>query len=70
MVALLALAAYVAENALVVIHGRRGPWSCESYMSQYRGLPRPGIGSWWVDERGRDRGSSEGKLGKMITFKM
>lgn len=41
-------------------------------MSQYRGLPRPGIGSWWVDERGRgrDRGSSEGKLGKMITFKM
>jgi hypothetical protein len=40
-------------------------------MPQYRGLPGPGSG--WVGEQGEfggDRGFSEGKLGKRITFEM
>ena len=32
------LAAYVAEDGLVVINGRKDPWSCEGSMPQYRGL--------------------------------
>jgi hypothetical protein len=36
-----ALAVYVAEDALV--NGRRGPWSCEDSMPQYRGIPGPGM---------------------------
>jgi hypothetical protein len=42
-------------------------------MPQYRELPGPGRGSGWVGEQGearRDRGFSEGKLGKGITFEM
>ena len=42
-------------------------------MPQYRGLPGPGSVSGWVGkqgEEGRDRGFSEGKLGKGITFEM
>jgi hypothetical protein len=42
-------------------------------MPQYRGLPGTGIGSGWVGEqgeRGGDRGFSEGKLRKGITFEM
>jgi hypothetical protein len=42
-------------------------------MPQYRGMPGPGSGSGWVGEqgeRGGDRGFSEGKLGKGITFEM
>jgi hypothetical protein len=42
-------------------------------MPQYRGLPRPGRGSGWVGEQGKgegDRGFSERKLGKGITFEM
>ena len=34
--------AYVAEDGLVVINGRRGLWSCEVSMPQYRGMPGPG----------------------------
>jgi hypothetical protein len=42
-------------------------------MPQHRGMPRPGIGSRWVGEQGEggeDRGFSEGKLGKGVTFEM
>jgi hypothetical protein len=42
-------------------------------MSQYRGMPRSGSKSGWVGEEGEregDRGFSEGKLGKEITFEM
>jgi hypothetical protein len=42
-------------------------------MSQYRGMPGPGIGSGWVGEQreeGEERGFLEGKLRKGITFKM
>jgi hypothetical protein len=50
-----------------VINGRRGPWSCEDFMPQYRGMPGPGSGSGWVGkqgEGGEDRGFSERKLRK------
>ena len=59
--------------ALSDINVRRDPWSCDGYMSQYRGLPGLGSGSGWVGDKGgwgRDRGFSEGKLGKGITFEM
>jgi hypothetical protein len=42
-------------------------------MPQYRGMPGPGSGSGWVGELGKpgeDRGFSEEKLGKGITFEM
>jgi hypothetical protein len=35
---------------LVKNNGRRGPWSCEGSMPQYRGMP--GLGSGWVGEQG------------------
>jgi hypothetical protein len=69
----MALAAYVAEDGLVTIKGRRGPWSGEGSMPQYKGMPGPGSGSEWVGEQGQgegDRGFLEGKLGKGIAFKM
>jgi hypothetical protein len=58
--------------ALSVINGRRG-WSYEGSMPQYRGMPWPGSRSGWVGEqegKGGDRGFSEEKLGKGITFDM
>jgi hypothetical protein len=42
-------------------------------MPQYWVMPKPGNGSGWVGEQGEggeDRGFSEGKLGKRITFEM
>jgi hypothetical protein len=42
-------------------------------MPQYRGMPGPGSRSEWTEEQGkggRDRGFSERKLGKRITFEM
>jgi hypothetical protein len=42
-------------------------------MPQYRGIPGPGSRSGWVGEQwegGGDRGFSEEKLGKGITFEM
>jgi hypothetical protein len=42
-------------------------------MPSYRGMPEPGSRSGWVGEqgeRGGNRGFSEGKLGKGITFEM
>ena len=42
-------------------------------MSQCRGMPGPGSGSGWVGEQGEvggDRGFSEGKTRKGITFEM
>jgi hypothetical protein len=55
------------------VNGRRGPWYCEGSMPQCGGMPGPGSGSGWVGEQGeggRDRGFSEGKLRKGITFEM
>jgi hypothetical protein len=49
------------------------PWSCEGSMLQHRGMPGPGSRSEWVGmqgEGGEDRGFSEGKPGKGITFEM
>jgi hypothetical protein len=57
----------------MVINERKGPWSCEGCMPQYRGMPGPGSRSGWVGEQsewGEDRGFSEGKLGKVITLEM
>ena len=57
----------------MIINGRRGPWSCEDYMPQYREMPGPGSANGWVreQEEGRGyRGFSERKLGKGIPFEM
>jgi hypothetical protein len=54
--------------ALLLINGRRGPWSCEGSMPQYRGMPGPGpgvggfvsmvkgeeIGDFWRENQERD----------------
>jgi hypothetical protein len=55
------------------INGRRGPWSCEDSMPQYREMLGPGSANGWVreQEEGRGyRGFSERKLGKGIPFEM
>jgi hypothetical protein len=57
----------------LVINGRKGPWSCEGSMPQYRGMPRMGMGVGGLGSRGKGEGIgdfSEGKLGKGITFEM
>jgi hypothetical protein len=67
------LAAYVTEDGLIGHHGRRGPWSCEGSMPQYRGMPGPGSWNGWVGEQGKgggNRGFSERKLGKGTVFEM
>jgi hypothetical protein len=59
--------------ALLVIIGRRGPWSCEVLMPQCREILGPGTWSVWVvekEEGGWDSGFSEGKLGNSVTFEM
>jgi hypothetical protein len=56
----------------LVINGRRGPWSCDDYIPQYRVMPGPGSRSGWVGEQG-GRGYSgllEQKLRKEIAFEM
>ena len=35
------------------INGRRGPWSCEGSMPQYRGMPGPGMGVGGLGSKGR-----------------
>jgi hypothetical protein len=47
----MSLAAYVGEDGLVDINGRRGPWSCKDSMAQNRGMLGPGCGSGWVGEQ-------------------
>jgi hypothetical protein len=57
----------------LTINGRRGAWSCIGSTPQYRGMPGPGSGSAWAGEQGKgggDRGFSERKLGRGITFEM
>jgi hypothetical protein len=57
----------------LVINGRRDTCSCKGLMTQYRGMPGPGIGSGCVGEQVEmveDRGFLEGKLEKGITFEM
>jgi hypothetical protein len=56
-----------------VIIGRRGPWSCEDSMPQYRQCQDQEVGVGGLESWGRwgeGRGFSEGKLGKGITFEM
>jgi hypothetical protein len=67
----MALAAYVAEDELIGHQWEER--TCEGSMPQYREMPAPGSWSGWVGEQGevgRDRGFSEGKLEKGITFDM
>jgi len=62
--------------ALLGIKGRRGPWSFEGWMPQYRGMPgQMVVGRGWVwntlievGEREMGWGFLEGKLGKGIIF--
>ena len=77
----MSLAACVAEDGLVGISGRRGPWSCEGLMPQCRGMPaqggerewlgggsiliEAGVGAWDREFRGCVETG-----GKGITFKM
>jgi hypothetical protein len=73
MEGLVALAAYVAEDGLVGHQWEEKPLVCESSIPQYRGMSGPRNSSGWVGEQreeGEDRGFSEGKLGKGITFEM
>jgi hypothetical protein len=57
--------------AYSAINGRRGPRSCEGSMPHYRGMPRTRNGRIGEQgEEGGDRGFSEGKPGKEITFEM
>jgi hypothetical protein len=73
MVGIMALAAYVGEDALVSHQWEESSFSCEGSMPQYREMPGPGTRSGWVVEQGEgegDRESSEGKLGKQITFEI
>jgi hypothetical protein len=68
MVGPVALAAYVAEYGLFSqYNGGRGS------MPHYRRMTGPGGRSGWVGEQGEergDRGFSEWKLGKGITFEV
>jgi hypothetical protein len=41
----MSLAAYLSEDGLVAISGKRGHWTCKLYMPQYRGTPGPKRGS-------------------------
>jgi hypothetical protein len=50
------LVAYVAEDGLVGHHLRRGPWTCEDYMPQHRGMPGSGRRSGRVGEQGMSWG--------------
>jgi hypothetical protein len=43
--------AYVTEDGIVNINDRRGPWSCEGSMPQYRGMPGEGSRCGWVGEQ-------------------
>ena len=55
----MSLVAYVPEDGLVIINGRRGPWYCEDHMPQYRGMIGPGsrIGRFGEQDRGRRFGT-------------
>jgi hypothetical protein len=60
---------YSNNLQIPVAHSR----SARSSMPQCRGMPGPGSRSGWVGEQGEgggDRGFSEGKPGKGITFEM
>jgi hypothetical protein len=64
---------YIAEDGLLVINGRRDPWSCESSMPQCRGMSGPVSRRGCVGEQGGwegNKGFSERKPGKGIRFEM
>ena len=67
---LVALAIYVAEDGLVGHQWEECPWSCEGWMPQYREYQdQKWEWVYWGAGRG-ERGFSEGKLRKGITFEM
>jgi hypothetical protein len=39
-------------GTLCSVNRRRGPWSCEGSIPQYRGTPWPGSGSGSIGEQG------------------
>jgi hypothetical protein len=41
---------------IAVINGRRGPWSCEGSMPQYKGMPGPGMGVGGLGSQGGGEG--------------
>jgi len=64
---------------LSYINRRRGPWSCEDSIPQYRGMPDGEVvvggweGSTLIEAGGGGRmgyGVPEGKPGKAITFEI
>jgi hypothetical protein len=44
--------AYVAKDGLVGHQWRRGPWSSEGSMPQFREMPGQGSRNGWVGQRG------------------
>jgi hypothetical protein len=56
----MAPATYVA---LLVINGRRGPWSCEDSMPHYRGRPGTGTGVGGLVSKGNWGGDEGGGVG-------
>jgi hypothetical protein len=68
MVGLIALAAYVAEDGLFVINGRRGPWFCESICPSIGECQGQEVGVGGLGEG--DSGLLEGKPGMGTTFEM
>jgi hypothetical protein len=69
----MALAAYIAEDGLDSHQCEERPLVLWRLYAQYRGMRGPESKDGWVGEQGeggRDRGFSEGKLGKGITFEM
>ena len=47
----MAVAAYVAEDNLLVISGRRGSWPYKGLMPQCKGIPGQGSNSGWIGEQ-------------------
>jgi hypothetical protein len=65
--------------ALLDINGRRGPWSCEGSMPQFKEYQsrKAGVNGWVKVQPHRSRGKGngvggflKGKLGKGITLEM
>jgi hypothetical protein len=58
--------------ALLVINGRRDPWSVKARWTSIGECQDQEAGVWVGEQRkeGEDRGFSEGKQGKGITFEI
>jgi hypothetical protein len=49
----------LCSRGWLVSNGRRGPWSSEGSMPQYRGMPGSGSRSEWVGEQGERGGDGD-----------